>query len=209
MSTFTDTVIRDSQATFLSSGCFLDALISGQLDPTVWSSFVLPQHALSIPDVEVQCRIAQRLLLVLDCDSILEPNASHPEEARPTPALLLLLSQLAQAPGVEVVAVSSRPLAELRSLLPVSNIIYLGTLSVPKEKALHSLLPLSDTAAFPVYLGDAATAEDVFHTANICGLTILIADPPGRTATRYYLQNPTQVYGFLARVLSLRQNRSE
>jgi trehalose-6-phosphatase len=175
----------------------------------VWSSFVLPQRALSTPDVEVQCRTVQRPLLVLDCDSILAPNASHSEEARPTPALLLLLSQLGQAPGVEVVAVSSRPLAELRALLPVPNIIHLRTLGVPKEKALLSLLPLRNTAALPVCLGDAATAEDVFHTANGCGLTILIADPPGRIAARYYLQNPAQVSCFLARVLSLRQNRSE
>lgn len=202
-------MIRDPQSTFLSSGCFLDALVSGQLSPTVWSSFVLPQHTLSTLDVEVQCRTAQRLLLVLDCDSILAPNASHPEEAQPTPALLLLLSQLAQAPGVEVVAMSSCPLAELRALLPVPSIIYLGTLGVPKGKALQSLLPLSNTAALPVYLGDATAAEDVFHTANSCGLTILIADLPGRTSARYYLQNPTQISCFLARVLSLRQNRSE
>jgi trehalose-6-phosphatase len=168
---------------------------------------VLPEHGLSTPDVDVQCHTAQRLLLVLDCDSILAPNASHPEEARPTPDLLLLLSQLAQAPGVEVVAASSRLSAELRALLPVPNIMYLGTLGVSKEEALQSLLPLSNTAALPVYLGDAATAEDVFHTANGCGLTILIADQPGRISARYYVQNTAQVSRFLARVLSLRQNR--
>jgi len=170
--------MRDLPSTSLSSGCFLDALISGQLGPTVWSSFVLPEHVLSTPDVEVQGHTAQRLLLVLDCDSILAPNASHPEEARPTPDLLLLLSQLAQAPGVEVVAASSRLLTELRALLPVPNIIYLEILDVPKGKALQSLLLLSTTAALPVYLGDAATAEDVFHTANSRGLTILITAPP-------------------------------
>ena len=67
---------------------------------------------------------------------------------------------------------------ELRALLPVPNIIYLEILDVPKGKALQSLLLLSTTAALPVYLGDAATAEDVFHTANGRGLTILIPAPP-------------------------------
>ena len=202
-------MIQDEQAIFLSSGCFLDALISGQLDPAAWSSFVPPQHALSTPDVEVQCRTAQRLLLVLDCDSILAPSEAHPEEVLPPLALLLLISQLAQAPDVEVVVVSGRSLAELRALFPVPSIIYLGTLGGAKEKAFQSLLPLSNTDTLPVYLGDAATVEDVFHTVNGRGLTILISHSPGRTAARYYLQTSAQVSCFLARVLSLRQNRSE
>ena len=47
-------MMRDPQSTILSSGCFLDALIHGQLGPTVWTSFVLPEHKVSTPDVEVQ-----------------------------------------------------------------------------------------------------------------------------------------------------------
>ena len=82
--------MRDPQSTALSSGCFLDALTSGQLGPTVWSSFVLPQHALSSPEVEVQCRAAPRLLLALDYEGTLVPIASPPAEARPAPALLVL-----------------------------------------------------------------------------------------------------------------------
>jgi trehalose 6-phosphate phosphatase len=300
--------MRDPQSTSLSSGCFLDAFTRGQLGPTAWSSFVLPQHALSTPDVEVQCRIARQLLLALDYDGTLVPIASHPAEARPAPALLALLSQLAQAPGVEVVVVSGRPLAELHTLLPVPGLVYLGThglerrfatgktrrliptgaftavtaigclqrdmtnmltgrpgffledkccalalhyqlacpeeaeravakflaavqvyqrqgitlevlhgkkvvevcpLGVNKGKALQSLLTLRNTAAFPVYLGDDATDEDAFRTLDSRGLTIVIADPPGRTAARYYLQNPAQVSCFLARVLSLRLNGPE
>jgi len=81
--------MRDPQSTSLSSGCFLDALISGQLGPTVWSSFVLPQHALSTPEVEVQCRAAPRLLLALDYEGTLVPSAAPPAEARPAPALLV------------------------------------------------------------------------------------------------------------------------
>lgn len=47
-------MIQDAQSIFLSSGCFLDALISGQLDATAWSPSMPSQHALSPPDVEVQ-----------------------------------------------------------------------------------------------------------------------------------------------------------
>jgi len=292
----------------LSSGCFFAALTSGQLGPTVWSSFMLPQHALSTPDVEVQCRTALRLLLALDYDGTLVPSVSHSVEARPAPAMLDLLSHLARAPGVEVAVVSGRPLAELRSLLPVPGLVYLGThgleicsatgqtrhliptgafttvtaigclqrdvtdmltgrtgffledkhyalalhyclalpeeaeravekfltavqayqrkgitlevfhgkevvevrpLGVNKGKAVQSLLTLRNTAALPVYLGDEATDEDTFRTMNGHGLTIAVADPPGHTAARYYLQNSQQVSCFLARLLNLRQNGPE
>jgi trehalose-6-phosphatase len=157
--------------------------------------------------------------------------------------LLVLLSQLAQTPGVEVAVVSDRPLAELHALLPVPGLVYLGTpglerrsatgktwrlipmgafttvigrlhkkvvgvrlLDVNKGKTLQTLRTLSNPAALPVYLGHEATAEDAFRTVNGRGLAILVADPPGRTAARYYLQNPAQVSCFLAHVLSLRQN---
>jgi trehalose-6-phosphatase len=60
--------------------------------------------------------------------------------------------------------------------------------------------------AVPVYLGNAATAEEAFRTVNGRGLTIVVTNPPGRTAARYYLQNPAQVSCFLARVLSRRLN---
>jgi hypothetical protein len=82
--------MRDPQPLSLSSGCFLDALTSGQLGPMVWSSFVLPQHALSSPEVEVEGRAAPRLLLALDSEGTLVPSAAPPAEARPAPAVLLL-----------------------------------------------------------------------------------------------------------------------
>jgi trehalose-6-phosphatase len=61
----------------------------------------------------------------------------------------------------------------------------------------------------PVYLGDDASDEETFRIVNGHGLTIAVADPPGQTAARYYLQNWQQVSCFLARVLSLRQNGPE
>jgi hypothetical protein len=82
--------MRDPQSLSLSSGCFLDALTGGQLGPTVWSSFVLPQHTLSSPEVEVECRTAPRLVLAFDSEGTLVPSAAPPAEARPAPAVLIL-----------------------------------------------------------------------------------------------------------------------
>jgi hypothetical protein len=79
--------MRDPQSLSLSSGCFLDALTSGQLGPTVWSSFVLPQPALSSPEVEVECRAVPRLVLAFDSEGTLVPSAAPPAEARPAPAV--------------------------------------------------------------------------------------------------------------------------
>jgi hypothetical protein len=44
--------MHDPQSPPLSSGCFLDALTSGQLGPTEWVSFVLPQPTLSTDEKE-------------------------------------------------------------------------------------------------------------------------------------------------------------
>jgi trehalose-phosphatase len=58
----------------------------------------------------------------------------------------------------------------------------------------------------PLYLGDDVTDEDAFQVVNSRGgLSILVADPPRRTAARYYLRNPEEVFRFLTRLLSLRQ----
>jgi trehalose-6-phosphatase len=89
------------------------------------------------------------------------------------------------------------------------KVVEVRSLEVNKGKTLQTLLTLRDTTALPVYLGSEASAEDAFRTVNGRGLTIVVADPPGHTAARYYLQNPAQVACFLARLLSLRQNRPE
>ncbi len=265
-------------------------------------SLLLPQHVFSTPDIEARCRTAPQLFLALDYDGTLVPIAPRPEEARPTPALLVLLSQLAQTPRVKVAVVSGRLLAELCALLPVQGISHVGThglemrtatgetrrpipagasttvmarlrrdvesivtghpgvlledkqltlalhyrlaqpegeeqvvaqfLSVVqkyqrkgvalevirgkkvvevrpvganKGKAVRFLLAQENTATLPLYLGDDTTDEDAFQALEGLGLTILVADPPRRTAARYYLKNPEEVFCFLACVLNLRQ----
>jgi len=280
----------------------IEVLRAGQLPTMVWPSFFLPRHVLTAPEVETRCRDAAKLWLGLDYDGTLVPIAARPEDARPTPALLSLLVQLARLPFVKVVVVSGRPLADLCALLSVPGITYVGThgleirtatgetrslmpagaftmvmarlrreiettiaghpgvlledkrsmlalhyrlaseedgelavaqflitvqayqrrgvalevlhgkkvvevrpVGVNKGKAVQSLLERGDHTILPLYVGDDVTDEDAFQALNGRGLTILVADPPRRTAAQYYLRHPEEVSYFLSRVLSLRQ----
>ena len=72
-------------------------------------------------------RTASKLLLCLDYDGTLVPIAARPEEALPPPALLTLLSQLLARSHITIVVVSGRALADLRTLLPVRGLVYIGT----------------------------------------------------------------------------------
>src|SRR5258708_3923246 len=86
-----------------------------------------PRYVFSTPDLEVLWQTAPQLFLCLDYDGTLVPIASRPEEARPTAALLALLSQLTRAPGIKVAIVSGRPLSDLCALLPVTGMACIGT----------------------------------------------------------------------------------
>lgn len=72
-------------------------------------------------------RTSPKLLLCLDYDGTLVPIAARPEKALPTPALLTLLSQLIAHSHITVVIVSGRALPDLRTLLPVRGLVYIGT----------------------------------------------------------------------------------
>jgi trehalose-phosphatase len=73
-----------------------------------------------------KARQRQGLLLFLDYDGTLVEIAPRPELARPSPELLDSLGRLARLPKCEVVVVSGRPLKDLRALLPVPALHYLG-----------------------------------------------------------------------------------
>lgn len=267
------------------------------------ASFSMPQYLFSIPDIEEQCQNAPGLLLALDYDGTLVPIAPRPEEARPSSAVLALLSRLAAVASVQVAVMSGRPLAQLCALLPIPGITYVGIhglemrtaggemrrlmpagafttvmtylhrdltpllegragfwledkrsalalhyrlappeeqaeviaeflavvqayqrrgislevvhgkkavevrpLGVNKGKAMQFLLERRENGALPIYFGDDATDEDAFRVLNNRGLTVLVADPPRRTAARYYLRNPEEVLRSLVRFLKLRQS---
>ncbi len=68
-----------------------------------------------------------RLLLCLDYDGTLTPIAERPDEARPPAALLTLLSRLVEHPHIAVAIVSGRALPDLRALLPIPGLVFIGT----------------------------------------------------------------------------------
>lgn len=87
----------------------------------------LPQPLWLNSQLERFCRAAPRLFLCLDYDGTLVPIASRPEDARPTAALLTLLAQFVQHPHIKVAIVSGRSLSDLRALLPIQGMAYIGT----------------------------------------------------------------------------------
>ena len=72
-------------------------------------------------------RTLPRSLLCLDYDGTLTPIAEHPDEARPSAALLALLSRLVEHPHIAVAIVSGRALPDLRALLLIPGLVFIGT----------------------------------------------------------------------------------
>ena len=87
----------------------------------------LPVSFWQSPWPERLSRTLSRLLLCLDYDGTLAPITARPDDSRPTAALLTLLSNLVQRPNVTVAIVSGRSLADLRTLLPLRGLVYVGT----------------------------------------------------------------------------------
>ena len=71
--------------------------------------------------------------LFLDYDGTLVPIAPTPAEAIPDPALLELLTDLCQNPALRIVALSGRPLFDLRRMLPVPGLIIAGLYGVEMQ----------------------------------------------------------------------------
>lgn len=164
------------------------------------SSFcMLPQYALAAIEVETLCRTAARLFLCLDYDGTLVPITPRPEEARPSPGLLALLSQLARTPHVEVAVVSGRPLSELCLLLPVAGIAYIGTHGLEVRTPGGETRRLLPTGAFITVM--ARLRQD---------LQSVVDDTPGcqledkrhALAFHYRLARPQEAERAVAAVLS-------
>ena len=69
----------------------------------------------------------QGLLFLLDYDGTLVEIAPRPELARPTQELVQMLARLVSLPNLVLVVVSGRPLENLRELLPIGGLNYLGS----------------------------------------------------------------------------------
>lgn len=69
---------------------------------------------------------ATDLFCFLDYDGTLAPIAPTPAEARPVPGTVAVLSALATTPHTQIAIVSGRTIADLRSLLDISGVYYVG-----------------------------------------------------------------------------------
>ena len=88
---------------------------------------IAPTYVFAASDIESRCHAAAALFVGLDYDGTLVPIAPRPEDARPSVTVLSRLSQLAQTPTVTVALMSGRSLADLRALVPIPKITYVGT----------------------------------------------------------------------------------
>lgn len=69
---------------------------------------------------------AKHLSLFLDYDGTVVPLADHPSQARLPPAMKRLLQRLAGRPGVWVALVSGRSLADLKRMVGLAGLCYVG-----------------------------------------------------------------------------------
>lgn len=159
-----------------------------------------PRYVFSTPDLEVLWRTAPQLFLCLDYDGTLVPIASRPEEARPTAALLALLSQLTRAPGIKVAIVSGRPLSDLCALLPVAGMACIGTHGLELRTAsgkVHQFVPVG---AFTTVV--ARLRRDLAPLlSQISGL--LLEDKRYTLALHYRLAQPAEAERAVAQFLAV------
>lgn len=72
------------------------------------------------------CARAPELFCFLDYDGTLAPIAPRPELAHPLPSIKATLERLSTAPGTSVAIVSGRRLPELRTLITLPSVSYVG-----------------------------------------------------------------------------------
>lgn len=80
----------------------------------------------SAPLVRRKLAAARQIALFLDYDGTLTPIASHPSRARLSPGVKQLLRRLPALPGVWVALVSGRGLKDLRRMVRLRRLCYVG-----------------------------------------------------------------------------------
>jgi len=79
-------------------------------------------------EVDVLQRIAaaDRVFCFLDYDGTLSPLVPTPDQARPLPGAAAVLGALAELPGIRLALVTGRTVTEIRRLIDVHGIYYIG-----------------------------------------------------------------------------------
>jgi trehalose 6-phosphate phosphatase len=131
-------------------------------------------------------RQGRKLLLLLDYDGTLVEIAPRPELAAPTPALLELLARLIHRSDYAVVVVSGRSLENLRNILPLPGLNYLGS------HGGESLIP---GKVLPAVCGDAVFPEISRWKKELAGLLEQVSgwwleDKPQGFALHYRQTSP-------------------
>lgn len=96
-----------------------------------------------LPEIPIQVREAERLLLFLDYDGTLADFAPTPDVIRPENEVIHRVTALAARPDITVVVLSGRRLAHILDLLPVEGIWHAGSygveMSTPEQATLERL----------------------------------------------------------------------
>jgi trehalose 6-phosphate phosphatase len=151
-------------------------------------------------EVAARCHATARLLVCLDYDGTLVPIAARPEEARPPSTVLRLLSQLAQAPDIDVAIVSGRPLANLRALLPLRGVAYIGAHGLEVCTATGEFTSLLPPGAFSTIL----TSLRIQIENLIAGVPGIFVENKGQAfALHYRLARPEAAEQLVAESLSV------
>jgi len=96
------------------------------------------------PAIRRQVTSAAHLLLFLDYDGTLVPLADHPSKAHIPLETKRLLQQLARQPNVYVTLVSGRSLSDLKRLVRLEDLCYIGNHGLELEVAtLHYVNPVA------------------------------------------------------------------
>lgn len=78
------------------------------------------------PFLERQLAATSNMVVVLDYDGTLTPVVDHPSKARLPTAMKVLLEPLARRPGIRVALVSGRCSSDLKRLVDVPGLYYVG-----------------------------------------------------------------------------------
>jgi trehalose-phosphatase len=161
--------------------------MSGQLAMLESSLSKDPSPVSLLPEVQHLWHLAPGLFLGLDYDGTLVPIASRPEDARPSPAVQTLLTQLAHLSTVRVAILNGRPLSELLKLLPIPNLIYVGTHELELQTATGKLQRILPPGAFTSVI--ASLRREI--SASVGAYPgVVLEDKRQAVALHYRLANP-------------------